>query len=103
MGVTGTPLSLRCFAVPPVERISTPFALRARARSRRPVLSETERMARSMLGIQKQIAATHRHGGADVAAGFLPDEVVEVHEVADRARVADRRDPKSSRSVVELL
>src|SRR5215217_3855667 len=81
MGVTAMPASVRCFAVPPVDRISTPFAARARARSAMPVLSETERIARSRLCMQREVAVAHDGGRADVAAGFLPDVVVEVHEV----------------------
>jgi hypothetical protein len=38
--VTGTPASVSSFAVPPVERISTPRSLQPRAKSARPVLSE---------------------------------------------------------------
>src|SRR5204863_1129421 len=80
---------------------STPFARSARASSRMPVLSETERIARS-IGIQQQVAAPHQRRGADVAAGFLPDVVVEVHEIGDGTRVADRRDAERGRAVIEL-
>src|SRR3954469_15854971 len=81
IGVTAMPASVRCLAVPPVERISTPFAASARARWMMPVLSETERMARSISlvgAIQLQVALAHERGRADVAAGFLPDVVVDV-------------------------
>src|SRR3954468_24897001 len=40
------PASARCFAVPPVETISTPSSLRQRAKSAMPVLSETVISAR---------------------------------------------------------
>src|SRR5437870_2961039 len=90
IGVTVMPASLRCFAVPPVERISTPFALSARARSTMPLLSETERMARSIRRIQKQVAAAKRGRGAHVTAGLSPDVVVDVYEIGDGVRVADR-------------
>src|SRR5215469_12441690 len=43
---TGSPCSARSFAVPPVESISTLRLARPRARSRSPVLSETESRAR---------------------------------------------------------
>src|SRR6185295_1407602 len=95
IGVTAMPASVRCLAVPPVERISTPFAASARARSMMPVLSETERMARAISlvrAIQLQVALAHERGRTDVAAGFLPDVVVDVDEVRHRARVADGRD-----------
>src|ERR1041385_7117027 len=101
IGVTGMPASCRCFAVPPVERISTFFAARARARSRMPVLSETERMARS-IDMQQQIAAAQSARGSNVAAGFLPDVVVEIHEVGDGVRVADGRNTERSRAIVEI-
>src|SRR6185369_16076888 len=100
IGVTGTPASCRCFAVPPVERISTFFAARARARSRMPVLLETERMARS-IRIQQQIAAAQSRRGSNVASGFLPDVVVEIDQVADGVRVADRGDAERRRAVIE--
>src|SRR5215213_2840060 len=102
IGVTAMPASVRCFAVPPVERISTPLALRTRARSVIPVLSETERMARSMLPMQSEIAAPQDSGRTDVAAGLLPDEVVEVDEVGDGARVGDGGDAKGRGFVVEV-
>jgi hypothetical protein len=44
--ITFTPASRIAFAVPPVERISTPAAARPFARSTMPVLSETEMSAR---------------------------------------------------------
>src|SRR5438270_333394 len=72
--VTSMPLSARCLAVPPVERISTFFARSARARPTIPLLSETERMARSI-----RMRETRRH--AHAAAGRLPDEVVEVDRI----------------------
>src|SRR5436305_43671 len=56
IGVTAMPASARCLAVPPVERISTPRAVRARASSRMPVLSETDRIARSTFRIQDDAA-----------------------------------------------
>src|SRR5436305_10974456 len=91
--VTSMPLSPRCFAVPPVERISTSFARSARASSTMPVLSETERMARSI--------RMHFVRRAHAAARHFPDEEVEVDVVRDRVRVADRGNTKSSRPVVE--
>src|SRR5215212_1072016 len=101
IGVTGTPASARCFAVPPVERISTPCRVRARASSMMPVLSETERMARSMY-IHDQIAAAHQGRRPHVAAGLAPDVVVEIHEVGHGVRVTDRRHAEGGRAVVEL-
>src|SRR5436305_3181913 len=80
IGVTGMPASCRCFAVPPVERISTFRAASARARSMMPLLSETERMARSMVMAARIIAkragvgerrlgrTAARAGGYDVQA-----------------------------------
>ena len=47
---TAMPASFSARAVPPVDRISTPRAASARAKSTRPVLSETEIRARSILG-----------------------------------------------------
>ena len=47
--ITFTPASLIALAVPPVERISTPYDSRNFARSTSPVLSETERIARLIL------------------------------------------------------
>src|SRR5436305_8548355 len=102
IGVTGTPASCRCFAVPPVERISTCFAASARASSTMPVLSETERMARS-IDIEQQIAAAQSCCGSNVAAGFLPDVVVEIHEVGDGVRVADGGDAEGGGAVVEIV
>src|SRR5437763_8464577 len=96
IGVTSTPASVRCFAVPPVERISTPRARSALASSTMPVLSETERMARS-IAIQDDAL---RHV-AHVAARFLPDEYRQVRNVRHRVRVADRRHAERRRSIVE--
>ncbi len=45
---TAMPASAMALHVPPVEISSTPAALSARAKSMRPVLSETERSAREM-------------------------------------------------------
>src|SRR5262245_34245961 len=44
----GTPAAVRARAVPPVERISTPKRQRPRAKSARPLLSETLSSARRM-------------------------------------------------------
>src|SRR5205085_478160 len=96
IGVTSTPASVRCFAVPPVERISTPRARSALASSTMPVLSETERMARS-IAIQDDAL---RHV-AHVAARFLPDEDLQVRHVRHRVRIADRGNSKGGRPVVE--
>src|SRR5947208_12401153 len=76
IGVTSTPASARCLAVPPVERISTPRCRSARASSTMPRLSETERMARS-IGIENDALRRALHA----AARFLPDEVLEVDHV----------------------
>src|SRR5437764_238783 len=76
IGVTSIPESVRCLAVPPVERISTPRARSALASSMMPVLSETERMARS-IAIQDDAL---RHV-AHVATCFLPDEDLQVGHV----------------------
>src|SRR5262245_11532383 len=76
IGVTAMPASVRCLAVPPVERISTPRCCSALASSMMPLLSETERMARS-IGIQDD-ALRHL---ANIAARFLPDEVLHVGDV----------------------
>src|SRR5689334_10225228 len=84
IGVTPIPDSVRCLAVPPVERISTPRCSSARASSTMPVLSETERMARS-IAIQHGVL---RHV-AHVAARFLPDEDLQVRHVGHGVRVAD--------------
>src|SRR4051812_38841899 len=46
---TSSPVSRSALAVPPVETNSTPRAAKARPRSARPVLSETESKARSIL------------------------------------------------------
>src|SRR6266849_8011636 len=66
-----------------------------------PLLSETERMARSIRMLNDARAA-HRCGRTDVAAGFPPDVVVQIHEVSDGVRVADRRDAEGRRTVVEI-
>src|ERR1043165_2128205 len=89
IGVAATPLSARCLAVPPVERISTPRALRARARSTMPVLSETERMARSMFRIRNR------------AARLPPDVREEVRRVGDGVGVADGGDSERGGVIVE--
>src|ERR1043165_2716286 len=89
IGVTAMPLSARWFAVPPVERISTPRAVRARARSTMPVLSETDRIARSTFRIQ------------DDAARLAPDVREEVRRVGDGVGVADRGDAEGGGAVVE--
>src|SRR5438270_355929 len=100
MDVTGMPASARCLAVPPVERISTPRALRARASSTMPLLSETERMARSIrITEHTTVAARCR---AHVAACFLPDVVVKVDEVGDGVGVADGGHTEGRGVVVEL-
>src|SRR5258708_112112 len=93
IGVTSMPLSVRCLAVPPVERISMLCDRRARARSTMPLLSETERIARSicMQSVQRP----------DAAAGFLPDVVVDVDGVGDGVRITDRGHSKRGRSVIE--
>src|SRR2546428_11315083 len=91
IGVTSIPASARCLAVPPVERISAPCALSAFASSMIPLLSETERIARS-IRMLNNARAVHRSGRTDIAAGFPPDVVVEIHEVSDGVRVADRGD-----------
>src|SRR4051794_37089214 len=91
--VTSTPLSARCFAVPPVERISTSFARSARARSTMPVLSETERIARSIC-----MQFVQRPGAA---AGCFPDEVIEVDRVGDGVGVTDRGYAERGRAIVE--
>ena len=44
--VTCIPLSANNFAVPPVDKISTPFCAKLRAKSTIPVLSETLNKAR---------------------------------------------------------
>src|ERR1041384_2288351 len=95
--VTLMPAPVRCFAVPPVERISTPRCSSARARSTMPVLSETERMARSIRRIQKQIAAAQCGRRAHVAAGLPPDVVVQIHEIGHCVRVANGRDAEGRR------
>src|SRR5436190_20459826 len=46
IGRVSIPASARCFAVPPVETISTPSSLRQRAKSAMPVLSDTVISAR---------------------------------------------------------
>src|SRR5947199_909026 len=48
---TGRPFSRSSLAVPPVEMSSTPSTERRRAKSARPVLSVTERMARSIFAM----------------------------------------------------
>jgi len=99
--VTSIPASARCFAVPPVERISTFLARSAFASSMMPVLSETERSARS-IRILNDARRTHGGRRANVAAGFSPNVVIEVHDVGDRVRVADGRDAKRRGAVVEV-
>src|SRR2546423_15400453 len=89
IGVTAMPASARCRAVPPVERISTPRDVRARARSTMPLLSETERMARSTFRIQ------------DDAASLPPDVGEEVRRVGDGVGVADRGDAERGRKGIE--
>src|SRR5205823_12471406 len=86
IGVTSMPASVRCFAVPPVERISTPRARSALASSTMPRLSETERIARS-IAIRYEAL---RHV-ADVPARFLPDVDLQVDDVGYGVRIADRR------------
>src|ERR1041385_5430016 len=76
------PASARGLAVPPVERISTPRAVSARASSSRPLLSETERMARSMFRI-------------------APDRSEEVRRVGDGVGVADGGDAERGRTIIE--
>src|SRR5437660_529419 len=95
------PASVRCFAVPPVERISTPFARRALASSMIPLLSDTERIARS-IRILNDAGGPHGTCRAHVAAGLFPDVVVDVHEIADGVRVADGRDTEGRRTIVEV-
>src|SRR5687768_2947384 len=101
IAVTGMPASWRCLAVPPVERISTWCAVSTFASSMTPVLSETETIARS-IRIEDEIAASHELCRSDVAAGLAPDMVVEVHDVGDCPRVADRRDSECRGAIVEL-
>src|SRR5206468_369244 len=84
IGVTSTPAFFRWSAVPPVERISTPLARSAFARSTMPVLSETERIARSTAG----------------ATGSPPDERKDIRGVGHRMRVADGCDAERSGSIV---
>src|SRR4051794_32086986 len=96
MGVTSTPAPVRCFAVPPVERISTPRSRSALASSMMPVLSETERIARS-IAIQYDALRDVAH----VSARFLPDEDLQVRDVGHRVRVADRGDAERGGAVVE--
>src|SRR5512146_1902224 len=61
-GMTRSPASASAFWVPPVERSSTPFAARRRAKGTSPVLSETESSAR-------RTAKGHlRWGGASLLA-----------------------------------
>ncbi len=50
---TGTPPSSSAFAVPPVERISTPSFKRPRAKSSRPAMFETEIRAREILATRE--------------------------------------------------
>src|SRR5438477_1192051 len=95
------PASERCFAVPPVDRISTPRDRSALASSMIPLLSETERIARS-IRIRNHASGTHRCGGPDVAAGFPPDVVIDIDDVGDRMRVADRCDAERGGAVVEV-
>src|SRR5262249_12363389 len=101
MGVTSIPASFKCFAVPPVERISAPCARSAFASSMIPLLSETERMARSIRMLNDARTA-HRSGRTHVAACFPPDVEVKVHQVGDGVRIADRRHAECRRSVVEF-
>src|SRR5438067_163701 len=96
IGVTSMPASVRCFAVPPVERISTPRSRSALASSTMPRLSETERIARS-IAIQYDALRQVAHA----SAGFLPDEDLQIRHVGHRVRVADRGDPESSGAIVE--
>src|SRR5713226_150420 len=98
IGVTSTPASARCFAVPPVERISTPFARSALASSTIPRLSETERRARSI-----RIHHDRLRHPADIAAGLFPDEVVEVHDIGHRVRVTERCHAERGGAVVEIV
>src|SRR5512133_1487850 len=94
----------RWSAVPPVERISTPLTSRNFASSVMPVLSETERSARSTacFVMENQIAFPEHGGAADVAAGLAPDVVEEIHVVGHRPRVRDRRHAERGGAVVEL-
>src|SRR5439155_4184793 len=100
-GVTSIPASLRCLAVPPVERISTPFARRACANSMMPLLSETERVARS-IRILNDAGGAHRCRRPDVSPGFPPDVVVQVHDIGDGVRVADRCHCEGRRAVIKF-
>src|SRR5258706_5812292 len=74
---TGTPAARRCAAVPPVERVVKPCRTSARARSTRPLRSETDRRARrSLLGLADDIwcfRLREPRDGARVAACALPD------------------------------
>src|SRR5512146_575565 len=69
-----------------------------------PVLSETERSARSTacFVMENQIAFPEHGGAADVAASLAPDVIVEIHVVRHRTRVRDRRNPECGGAVVEL-
>src|SRR5213594_1623292 len=100
-GVTSIPALARCFAVPPVDKISTFFERSAFARSMMPVLSETERIARS-IRILNDARRTHGCRRANVAAGLSPDVVLEVDDVGDGVGVTDGGDAKRGGAVVEV-
>src|SRR5450756_304776 len=97
--VTGRPAAARCAAVPPVERRPKPSPVRARAKSTRPVRSETERSARRVLltdGVRSFRGGVLRDG-RDVASGSLPDPGEEAGREGDGRVVAFARGGRGKR------
>src|SRR5665647_1554269 len=97
--VTGRPAAARCAAVPPVERRPKPSPVRARAKSTRPVRSDTERSARRVLltdGVRSFRSGVLRDG-RDVASGSLPDPGEEAGREGDGRVVALARGGRGKR------
>src|SRR6185437_17052290 len=89
--VTTTPFSLRSCAVPPVERISTPWVRSALAKSTSPVLSEALRSARRILMGDISRSPRSRALVEAVLLQFFPQRVpVEAQELGGARLVALR-------------
>src|SRR5262249_2691830 len=90
---TGTPASARSFAVPPVERISTPSAGRPRANSTTPRLSLTLTSARRTSAIGEFLDVDARDAPPDGGQHLVRDGLAPAGELVRADAVAEEGDP----------
>src|SRR5438046_9626550 len=86
------PASARSFAVPPVDRSSTPIAASPRASSTTPRLSLTLRSARRTLAMREVLHVHARHAPPDGGQHLVGDRVAPAGELVGTDPVAEEDD-----------